>query len=138
LDDAEHIYGLGQDNANHGTLDRRGTVRDLWTGQQIRSGNVTANYPVPFYLSTGPDGRGYGIFVDNVWHLRFDLGKTQKNRLTWTSPDGPLDYYIITGRQCCRCTRLVIGRAAVFLTAFRTSRRPWTASRRMDCRWIFW
>jgi alpha-glucosidase (family GH31 glycosyl hydrolase) len=97
LDDAEHIYGLGQDNANHGTLDRRGTVRDLWTGQQIRSGNVTANYPVPFYLSTGPDGRGYGIFVDNVWHLRFDLGKTHKDRLTWTSPGGPLDYYIING-----------------------------------------
>jgi alpha-glucosidase (family GH31 glycosyl hydrolase) len=62
LDDAEHIYGLGEDNANRGTLDRRGTVRDMWTGQQIRSGNVTANYPVPFYLSTGPDGRGYGYF----------------------------------------------------------------------------
>jgi alpha-glucosidase (family GH31 glycosyl hydrolase) len=82
LDDAEHIYGLGEDNANRGTLDRRGTVRDMWTGQQIRSGNVTANFPVPFYLSTGPDGRGYGVFVDNVWHLRFDLGKSQKNRLT--------------------------------------------------------
>lgn len=97
LDDAEHIYGLGEDNANRGTLDRRGTVRDMWTGQQIRSGNVTANYPVPFYLSTGLDGRGYGCFVDNVWHMRFDLGKTQKDRLTWTSPGGPLDYYIING-----------------------------------------
>ena len=97
LDDAEHIYGLGEDNANRGTLDRRGTVRELWTGQQIRSGNVTANYPVPFYLSTGTDGRGYGVFVDNVWHLRFDIGKTHRNQVTWTSPGGPLDYYIING-----------------------------------------
>jgi alpha-glucosidase len=97
LDDAEHIYGLGQDNANRGTLDRRGTVRDMWTGQQIRSGNVTANYPVPFYLSTGPDGRGYGVFVDNVWHLRFDVGKTHRNQLVWTAPGGPMDYYIING-----------------------------------------
>jgi alpha-glucosidase (family GH31 glycosyl hydrolase) len=97
LNDAEHIYGLGEDNANRGTLDRRGTVRDMWTGQQIRSGNVTANYPVPFYLSTGTNGRGYGCYVDNVWHLRFDLGKAQKDRLTWTSPGGPLDYYIING-----------------------------------------
>lgn len=97
LDDAEHIYGLGQDNANMGTLDRRGTVRDMWTGQQIRSGNVTANYPVPFLLSTGPGGRGYGYFVDNVWRMKFDLGKAQRDRLTWTSPGGPLDYYIING-----------------------------------------
>ena len=97
LDDAEHIYGLGEDNANRGTLDRRGTVREMWTGQQIRSGNVTANFPVPFYLSTGRDGRGYGCFVDNVWHMKFDLGKTQKDRLTWSSPGGPLDYYIING-----------------------------------------
>jgi alpha-glucosidase len=97
LADSEHIYGLGEDNHNHGTLDRRGTMRDMWTGQQISSGNVTANYPVPFYLSTGRDGRGYGVFVDNVWHLRFDVGKTSRNRLVWTSLGGPLDYYIING-----------------------------------------
>jgi alpha-glucosidase (family GH31 glycosyl hydrolase) len=97
LDPAEHIYGLGEDNANYGTLDRRGTLRDMWTGQQIRSGNVTANYPVPFYLSTGPQMRGYGCFVDNVWHMRFDIGKSQKDRLTWTAPGGPIDYYLING-----------------------------------------
>lgn len=97
IDDAEHIYGLGEDNVNRGTLDRRGTVRDMWTGQQILSGNVTANYPVPFYLSTGAKGHGYGCFVDNVWHLKFDLGKERKDRLTWTAPGGPLDYYIING-----------------------------------------
>ena len=97
LNDAEHIYGLGQDNANFGTLDRRGTVRDLWTGQQIRSGNVTANDPIPFYLSTGIDGRGYGCFVDNVWRMKFDVGKTRKDRLTWTATGGPIDYYLING-----------------------------------------
>ncbi len=94
---AEHIYGLGQDNTNNGTLDRRGTVRDLWTGQQIRSGNVTANYPVPLYLSTGAGGRGYGVFVDNVWHMRFDIGKARADRLTWSAPGGPIDYYLIAG-----------------------------------------
>ncbi len=97
LGDGEHIYGLGEDNANQGTLDRRGTTREMWTGQQINSGNVTANFPVPLYLSTGVGGRGYGTFVDNVWRLRFDVGKTRKNQLTWTAPGGPLDYYVING-----------------------------------------
>jgi alpha-glucosidase (family GH31 glycosyl hydrolase) len=97
LTDGERLYGLGQDNSNGGVLDRRGTVREMWTGQQIRSGNVTADYPVPFYLSTGIGGHGYGCFVDNVWHLRFDLGKSQSDRLTWTAPGGPIDYYLIDG-----------------------------------------
>ena len=97
LTPSEHLYGLGQDNSNKGTLDRRGTYREMWTGQQIRSGNVTADYPIPFYLSTGDDGRGYGCFVDNSWHMKFDLGKSQPNRLSWTSPGGPIDYYIFNG-----------------------------------------
>jgi len=50
----------------------------MWTGQQILSGNVTANYPVPFYLSTGAKGHGYGSFVDNVWHLKFDLAMRER------------------------------------------------------------
>ena len=97
LTQGEHLYGLGQDNANHGTLDRRGTKRDMWTGQQIKSGNVTAQYPVPFYLSTGTDGRGYGCFVDNSWRMQFDMGKTHGNLLTWTAPGGPIDYYLFAG-----------------------------------------
>jgi len=93
----ERLYGLGEDNANGGTLDRRGTVCDLWTGQQIRSGNVTADDPVPFYLSTGHEGHGYGVFVDNGWRLRFDMGKTQPDRLDWSAPGGPIDYYVMDG-----------------------------------------
>ena len=50
----EHLLGLGQDNRNQGKFDRRGTIRTLWAGQQIRSGDVTADYPIPFMLSTGP------------------------------------------------------------------------------------
>ena len=93
----ERLYGLGQDNANGGRLDRRGTVCDLWTGQQIRSGNVTAEDPVPFYLSTGHGGHGYGVFVDSVRRMRFDLGKTRRDRLDWSALGGPIDYYVIDG-----------------------------------------
>ena len=51
LESDEHIYGLGQDNTEFlGTLDRRGTVRELWTGQRINHGKVTADVPIPFLL----------------------------------------------------------------------------------------
>jgi alpha-glucosidase len=93
----ERIYGLGEDNRNGGTLNRRGTVCDLVTGQQINSGNVTAEDPVPFYLSTGRDGHGYGVYVDNTWRMRFDLGKTASDVLDWSAPGGPIDYYVIDG-----------------------------------------
>ncbi len=94
---SEHLYGLGEDNMNHGQLDRRGTIRDLWAGQQIKSGNVTADYPIPFLISTGRDGHAYGLFFDNVHRLHFDLGKTNPNQLTLTSPGGEIDLYVIDG-----------------------------------------
>jgi alpha-glucosidase len=94
---SERLFGLGQDNHNNGRLDRRGVVRDLWAGQQINSGNVTAQYPVPFLLSTGRDGHAYGIFFDNVHRLLFDLGKTQADQLRLDSDGGEIDFYVIDG-----------------------------------------
>jgi alpha-glucosidase len=94
---SEHLFGLGQDNHNNGRLDRRGVVRDLWEGQQINSGNVTAQYPVPFLLSSGPDGHAYGIFFDNVHRLRFDLGKSRPDQLRVDADGGEIDLYVIDG-----------------------------------------
>jgi alpha-glucosidase len=94
---AEHLLGLGQDNHNNGRLDRRGVIRDLWAGQQIESGNVTAQYPIPFLLSTGRDGHAYGIFFDNVHHQRFDLGKTKPDQLRMDADGGEIDFYVIDG-----------------------------------------
>ena len=97
LDPAEHLLGLGQDNHNNGRLDRRGVVRELWEGQQINSGNVTAEYPVPLLLSTGRDGHAYGLFLDNIHRLRFDLGKTDANQLRLDADGGEIDLYVIDG-----------------------------------------
>jgi alpha-glucosidase len=93
----EHLFGLGQDNHNNGRLDRRGVVRELWAGQQISSGNVTAEYPIPLLLSTGRDGHAYGIFFDNVHRLRFDLGHTSADRLRVDADGGDIDFYVIDG-----------------------------------------
>lgn len=93
----EHLFGLGQDNRNHGRLDRRGVIRDLWAGQQINSGDVTAQYPVPLLLSSGRDGHAYGVFLDNVHHQRFDLGHTQADRWQVDADGGEIDLYVIDG-----------------------------------------
>jgi alpha-glucosidase len=97
LQPSEHLFGLGQDNHNNGRLDRRGVVRELWEGQQINSGNVTAEYPVPLLLSSGPDGHAYGVFFDDVHRLRFDLGHTQADQLRLDSDGGEIDFYVIDG-----------------------------------------
>jgi alpha-glucosidase len=95
----EHLLGLGEDNRNHGKLDRRGTIRELWAGQQINSGNVTAEYPIPFMLSTGPQGHSYGVFFDNTHRLRFDLGKTDPDRIRLDAAGGEADLTIINGPE---------------------------------------
>jgi alpha-glucosidase len=93
----EHLFGLGQDNRDNGRLDRRGIVRELWAGQQISSGNVTADYPVPLLLSTGRDGHAYGVFFDNVHRLRFDLGRARADRLRVEADGGEIDLYVLDG-----------------------------------------
>jgi alpha-glucosidase len=94
---SERLFGLGQDNHHNGRLDRRGVIRELWEGQQISSGNVTAEYPVPLLLSTGRDGHAYGVFFDNVHRLKFDLGSTQADQLRVDADGGEIDLYVIDG-----------------------------------------
>lgn len=98
----EKIFGLGEDNQNTGRLNRRGTIRDLWAGQRIKSGNVTAQYPIPLFLSTGRNGHAYGIFYDNVHELRFDLAKSTPDEVRCDSPGGEIDLYVIDGPSLAR------------------------------------
>jgi alpha-glucosidase len=97
VEDGERLLGLGQDNQNNGRLDRRGVIRELWAGQKINSGNVTAEYPVPFLLSTGRHGHAYGVFYDNVHRLRFDLAKTKPGEIRCEAEGGEIDLYVIDG-----------------------------------------
>ena len=93
----EILLGLGQDNKNNGRLNRRGTIRELWAGQKIESGNVTAQNPIPFLLSTGKNGHAYGLFIDNVHRMSFDLGKTDPNQLKIDADGGDIDMFLIDG-----------------------------------------
>ncbi len=100
LAEGEHVYGLGEDNdAFLGRMDRRGSVRDMWTGQEIRKGHVTADIPIPFLLSTGTGAGGYGILFDNSFRSRVDVGKTQSTELTFQAAQGELDMYFFYGPE---------------------------------------
>ncbi|MCD7804040.1 MAG: DUF5110 domain-containing protein [Oscillospiraceae bacterium] len=96
LSDGEHIHGLGEDNDKEfGSLDRRGTIRDMVTGQRISNNSVTADYPIPFIVSS----RGYGIYLDNTSNLTVDIGCTVPDKLIITAPDGACRIYLILGEN---------------------------------------
>ncbi len=97
MTDGEHIYGLGEDNdIALGRLDRRGTVRDMLTGQRINQSHVTADFPIPFILSAGGNSP-YGIYLDNTSNLIIDIGKTVSDKLSISAPDGACRIYFIAG-----------------------------------------
>ena len=93
----EHFYGLGEDNDGYlGSMDRRGITRDMVTGQRIHIGHVTADIPVTFFMSTG-EGAPYGMFVDNSYRMRFDMGKTDASAYSWRAEGGSFVQYIFAG-----------------------------------------
>ncbi len=99
MSDGEHIYGLGEDNdIAFGRLDRRGTVRDMLTGQRINQNHVTADFPVPFIISTGGNSP-YGIYLDNTSNLTVDIGKAVADKLNISAPDGACRIYFIAGES---------------------------------------
>ncbi len=99
LTEAEHIYGLGEDNdVDFGRLDRRGTVRDMITGQRINRNRLTADFPIPFILSAGGTVP-YGLYIDNTWNLTVDVAKSVEDRLSVMAPGGACEFWFISGRS---------------------------------------
>jgi len=97
MSENEHFYGLGEDNdAYLGNMDRRGTTRDMITGQRINIGHVTADIPVTFFMSTG-EKYPYGLFVDNSYRMWFDMGKTSNEEYSWSAQGGSFVTYFFAG-----------------------------------------
>ncbi len=112
----EHIYGLGEDNdIAFGRLDRRGTVRDMLTGQRINQNHVTADFPIPFIISSGKN-KPYGIYLDNTCNLTVDICKNEGDKLKIFAPNGACKIYFFSGESIpeivCKYSE-IIGRAAL-------------------------
>ena len=96
LPEGERYYGLG-DKA--GPLDRRGQAFSLWNtdanGYQDYSDPLYKS--IPFFLGVGPDGRSFGLLLDDTFRTWFDFGRTDPNQVAIGAENGPIDYYVIAG-----------------------------------------
>jgi len=96
LPDGERYYGLG-DKA--GPLDRRGQAFTLWNtdayGYQDNSDPLYKS--IPFFLGVAPDGKSYGLLLDDTFQTWFDFGRTDPKQLSIGAQNGPVDYYVLAG-----------------------------------------
>ncbi|MGC4074230.1 MAG: glycoside hydrolase family 31 protein [Nibricoccus sp.] len=100
LDDATSIYGLGEKT---GRLNKRGWCLGgysyaMWATDTFSYDLSTdpMYVSVPFYLGLR-EGRAFGIFLDNTHRSFFDIGRQQRQVLTFGAEGGELNYYFIAG-----------------------------------------
>ena len=95
LEPEDRLFGLG-DKAF--ALDRRGQSVELWNTDAYKYGRGTDPLykSVPFVLKQGADG-AVGLFYDNTFRSRFDLGAADARRMAYAADGGALDLYVLHG-----------------------------------------
>ncbi len=83
----EKFYGLGD-------LVREKLER---SGIKVRMSieNVTQYIPIPFLMSS----RGYGLFLNTTFVHTWDIGQNQPGKLKIFIPEGPVDFFLFTGKD---------------------------------------
>jgi alpha-glucosidase (family GH31 glycosyl hydrolase) len=91
LDPADHFFGLGGKTS---PLDRRGRVADLYS---VKVGDKRGDYggfALPYFVNP----RGYGFILNSPYpRAYFDFGYTERGDWSLTTPDGPLDLFLLEG-----------------------------------------
>jgi len=88
----EHFYGFGE---KFTSLDKRGQRLEMWQYDAFGAQSERAYKNVPFFMST----RGYGLFVDSVTQVNFDMAASCHATFSLIVPDSALDYYVIAGED---------------------------------------
>ena len=86
----EHFYGFGEKFTN---FDKRGQWLAMWNDDAHGVNTERAYKNVPFFVSS----KGYGLFVDSVTYVNFDMGATSHAHFNLLVPDSALDYYFVAG-----------------------------------------
>ena len=88
----EHFYGFGEKFTD---FDKRGQRLEMWNYEAHGVHSERAYKNVPFFMST----RGYGVFVDSVSPIQFDMASSNHSTFSLIVPDAALDYYVIVGPE---------------------------------------
>lgn len=91
----EHLHGLGE---RAFPLDLRGRSYTLWNTdpQNYGPGCDPLYLSIPFYVGV-QQGRAYGVFYDNSYRARLDLGQSDPNKVVYCVAGGELCYYFFCG-----------------------------------------
>jgi alpha-glucosidase len=96
IETGEHFFGFGE---RTGQLDKLGRELINWATDPARehgAGTDPLYQAIPVFLALRP-GLAYGIFFNNTWRSRFDLGARQPGTWLMEAEGGELDYYVVYG-----------------------------------------
>lgn len=110
LSESDHFFGLGGKTTS---LDRRGKMADIYS---VKVGDKRGDYggfALPFFVNP----RGYGFILNSPYpRAYFDFGYEDKAAWSLTTPDGPLDLFLLEGpsvRQIVQRYHALTGKPAV-------------------------
>jgi len=99
----EHIYGFGLQMKS---LEQFGKKKTLRTNADPVSDTGDSHAPAPFYVSSGFNGKPYGIFVDSLRYVSFYCGSSKKvgssdRQMTIEVPNVKgVKIYVFSGDTC--------------------------------------
>lgn len=94
--EGEHFYGFGE---RTGKLDKLGRQLTNWTTDPPMGhdpGTDPLYIAIPVFMVLRP-GLTYGVFFNNSWCSRFDIGSHRSDIWTMEADAGEMDYYILYG-----------------------------------------
>jgi len=97
----EHFYGFGE---RTGGLDKRGQVMEFWNTDcysgdpyfGFMPGTDPLYQSVPFFIGLR-GSRAYGVFTDNSFRMRFDMGAQNPAESLQAAEGGVIDQYLVAG-----------------------------------------
>lgn len=96
LDRDEKFFGLGE---RTGFLNKRGEYHELWNRDQGEPHVDSTKHlykSIPFFLGV-KGSSAYGVFFDNTYLTKYDLGKESSDYYYFAADGGGLNYYFCYG-----------------------------------------